>query len=727
MAGPMADPSAMHEPSVRPEPRPEPPRRRPFRIWRLALVLFLLVVALVIAAPWLIDMDSVRARLERHIGEASGSTCRIGTVDFGWLSGISVRDLTIENAPGFPASHPFVHLQGLRGDVGLLGLLRGRVGFEGRVEGLRVHVDQDANGRTNVETLLERSGLPREPEGAGEGGNVRIEHRGAIDLGWLRLELAVTGASIEYRREGELVEAVTDASARIDKPFGDDRISFTLDARTLPPPGGGATPGQLRLRGYADAATTEASFEFDVEAIDLGRYEPLARRLLAEGALTRLAGVVSGSLRGSVDLQRTRRIRLDGDVAIAGPALAGGIVSGMAIEGERWTAQPQLTIELDERSQPTRIVPAGFAIDLGFATLHALDDVAVGKALDGAPGIGCSFAVDLDRLAAFGGPMPAQLQGSDARLAGTAALPLAGTTLPDAGRLAALVRVAAELQIDRVALRDLELAGLAANLDLREGAARIDVAPGATLGGGPIALQVRSDVRDLATARADIACDWRSGQVGATASSWLRYLVPLLAGLDADAARFEAALDLQANLSGPIAPSEGQNWLQWLDAWQGDGAVHLANGKLRPAPALAGLLSPLEALLGRSGGLGAGGELAIDDLQGAFRVQQGHVESTAMRWLAAGKTIGLSGRVSLAGQLDYGIDLTALLRDHRDGARLVQALGDKTLTAGLSGTVDAPRLSLPDPQRLLRSVLQGSAEDIVRKSLEDLLRGKKKD
>jgi hypothetical protein len=208
----------------------------------------------------------------------------------------------------------------------------------------------------------------------------------------------------------------------------------------------------------------------------------------------------------------------------------------------------------------------------------------------------------------------------------------------------------------------------------------------------------------------------------------LRYALPLLAGVGADDG-VQGKASLTTSLRGPGRKAPQQTWLQWLDTWSGTGDLGLRDAAFTPAPALGELLAPLGALAGGTS-LGDGTQLRLDSVTVPFRFARGAVRATATEWLVRGKRLGLSGEVRLDGALDYGLDLTDLLRGHRDGERVLQALGGTLPAARLRGTVAAPSLALPDLTSTLRRIaeqqLQQRGSDLLQQGLDELLRRSRK-
>ena len=86
----------------------------------------------------------------------------------------------------------------------------------------------------------------------------------------------------------------------------------------------------------------------------------------------------------------------------------------------------------------------------------------------------------------------------------------------------------------------------------------------------------------------------------------------------------------------------------------------------------------------------------------------------------------MSGSVGLAGALDYELDLTALLRGHRDGERVLALLSGALPPAAIQGSLDAPKLQLPAIdvvlQRALENELKQQGGGLLKKALDDLLK-----
>jgi hypothetical protein len=700
------------------------PRRRR-RFWRALFWICTSFAMLLAAAPYAINLPWVRRQVADALTEEMGTTVRIDGLGFSWFSGIEARGVEIDNARGFDPAHPCLELAELRGDLRWPSLLRGRVDFAGTITGLRVRIDQDEQGRTNFEQLSahgDARGTRARVRGSDRSHprSPRSRDDGEFDLQQVRIDLAVAGALIEIRRGGRLVESVHDLDCTVRKDFGAEQVTVRLDGK-LAALTAGAREGSLHLRADANANARTADFALETQGLDLARYQPLAQAL-QPGAVTALAGIVNGTCTGKLRFTDPPSIELGGELAVEHPHLAGALLQGMDLQAERWTLRPALAVGTGGLP---RLDPA-FAIDLGFLQLRPLDAARLRQLLAGRPGLGVDCALDLDALVRAGGTPAGHLRGASGRLAGAVALPTPGGALPKPADLArALV---ADLRVDggRVAFAGFEVTQLAGTVALRDGHLAAATAAPTQLNDGPLALQLQGDLRDADSQPLTIALDWKGGKVAGEAVQVLRYAVPLLAGLDAKVADFAAGADLTLQLTGPFRRRDGENWAQVLNRWAGNGTVELRNGRVTPAPALRGLLAPLGDLLGPGATLGDDGRLLLDVVSSRFRIANGWIESKAMRWLSKGRELGLEGRVGLDGALDFGLDLSPLLAAHKDGAKALAALGKQPLRAGLHGSLDAPKLSLPEVRAAIESALQQEAGKLLQKGVDALLKDKKK-
>ncbi len=736
---------------------PAPPRRK--RRLRLLFAIVVLLAMLIALAPSALSALA-RSRIGPRLSRQLGTPCRIEKASIGWLSGLEFGEIEIGNAPGFDRSHPLLRAAGGHARISLLRMLGGNFDVQASVRGLQLWLDEDATGHSNLERLLattlstttstsDPASIPR-PRAANDpatGGHDEPSANGnnpAIDgdlLRRLRLDLSLRDAGLELRRAGELVETVAGIDFAINKDAGDGRFRTTLDA-VLPATDTGGRAGAIHLDADYDGEADTADGTLRARRFDVGRYQPLLRAMLAPGELTALAGVLDGDLTFRFDPTADPRFTTSGDLTVTEPRLSGSLLQGIDLRAARWTFQPQVAVRAGAGNALGALTATGTHLDLGFLQLDAIDAVATDAAIRvtdaslapdaataGADSVHARFALDLAALAQLGGPFAA-VPEVGGQLRGTFALPRDLLEARGAEQAFAALRqlrgivVDARLEGARGNLGGFALTDGSLGLTLTEGRIAIASAAGTTLNGGPLELRLSADASADPSLPFEATLRWNGGTVGGDAAHLLRYAVPVLAGLGAEAGAFSSRADLNLSLRGPATAAAGESVLQWLDRFEGSGDVTLRDGSLAPAGQLQGLLT----LLGQSQ------RLSLDHLAGAFTMHQGTISTKAMRWLSKGKDYGLSGSTHLDGRLDFGIDVTALLQQHRDGKQIAALLGNTPLVAGLAGTLDAPTLGMPDLAKLTqqaleqapRRLLEQQGQDLLKKGLDELFGGKKK-
>lgn len=686
-------------------------------------------LALLLAAPHLVALDAVRARVEGELRDQLGVPCTIGRMGFSWFSGFAVRDLEVANPDGFPSDRPALRLRRAACDLGLWSLLGGRFELVGDVDGLELFVEQRADGRTNLQELAAR-GRTSSPtdtssspgSGGGDTGIGGDDARSLLDR--VRLDLQLRESQVEVRRDGQPLEALRGLRCSLRKEFAARVASIDFDAKLAPLVPGGPD-GRLTVQMEVDLVDAHIDGMLSAAGVALERYAPLADSLVP-GQLTQLQGLTNGTLRvhGS-----RRELTIDGELTVTAPRFAGPALRGMDVRGERWSFAPNVTVRQGDDGAADVVDVARCTFDLGWLKVRGMP---TGAGATGAGNARFTAELDLATLATFGGPLPAWLRDSGASLVAEVLVPAAAWRAELDAALAGLGATASlqapTLRASGFDLRDLRLDG-----SLRDGALALRTSDGARLDGGPLALTWTSTLRGDATAPARLQLQWRDGELRGPTTQALRYVVPLFAGLDADTAALQGRLDLNVDVNGPLLPRSDETLLQWLDRWSGTGDVALRSVAFAPAPQLASLLQPVGAAFGPAATLGQnrGGAalLTIDDLRAPFRFAAGAITLQATHWLTQGKRIGLSGSTRLDGTLDFGFDLGDLLRGHRDGDRVLRALGGSLPPATLRGTVSAPSLALPDLQAVLERVLQNEVLEqgtsLLQRELERLLRKKK--
>ncbi len=373
----------------------EPPAiaKPPFwkRPLRLAFTIFTLLAILAILAPYAV-VALVQRQASEQLTDALGVPCRVDTVRFGWMSGVAVEGIEIGNAAGFDASRPAMLLRSARADLGLLRMFSGEFGVTAEVRGLHVCFEEGEGGETNLQTLLRNAGVdpqsvvvdvdanddPATPRTSPRRRHDPTEAVSGIER--LKLRLAMSDCSFEFRRGGQVIERIENCEALVEKDAGGSEFVLSL-ATTLPSLREGQPSGALSADLRVDAATELASATLRANHFDLGRYRALLDATLEKGAITQLAGVVDGVVEARFHGD-ARSADSKGEITLTGLRAAGSLFAGFDVSVERCALRPGLATDrvplADAPMQPHELLVAS-SLDFGFEAT----DVAVAR--DGKP------------------------------------------------------------------------------------------------------------------------------------------------------------------------------------------------------------------------------------------------------------------------------------------------------------------------------------------------------
>lgn len=689
----------------------------------LAGIVALLVIGW-IAIPYIVSAESVRRRVAGQLSEQVGALVQVEDHDFSWFDGLSVSGVSIANPEGFPQDQPALRLGELHGDLSLMSMLGGRFDLAGKVKGMEFRLYQRADGTTNLGTML---GTDRREAKPREGDRQPPE----FDLERLQVDLRVEDCFVEIVHEehgvletlsgiqGELKKTyeATDARLRLEADLGRPGTQAGRGgAGEGEPAEGGEVRGRLDLLLVVDSDLSKPSeLKFEAVGLELSRYLPLLHAFLEPAQRpTQLAGLIAGELNGSFAYGKT--VALGGELTVKRPRLAGGMLGTIVLRGEEWSLRPRIQANLSPEFAVESVSSEGFAADLGFLRITGIDPAAAKAAAAGRQAIGFDVLVDLDELAKMDIPGLSGLRDGAGKVEGRTSLATdwpAGTE-PAAALAAWPTLLRADLAVEVDGYRDfgLEVDGWRSRLVAADATIGLD-AKEATVNGGPFSLALRAPVDGDPEQPASLELDWKDGVVRGDAVRWLRYVVPLLAGLPVDNAvgiDFSSKVTTLFSGTGPALPAGEETVLQWLDHWQGEGQLALAGGHVVPAEVWQRVL----AFMGEKG------RLEFDGIDTKFALRQGAIQAEALRISKRATAWSLNGKVGLDGSIDYALDLRDVIGAHRDGAKILRYVGEQSLAARLTGSVDAPRLEAPDAGELVERALRGAAAG----ALEDILEGK---
>lgn len=671
--------------------------KKPRRLLRVLVFGFCALLLLVLLTPYALSLGYLRSKVQSEVSTNLRGKCEVGDASFSWFSGVAISDLRIENPPGFPEDRPAVVMKTMNADVSILSLLFGTVLANAEITGLEVNVEQKADGTTNLQELAVKSDeVAAEPEPSKEeqGGGTK----GADGVGF---DFKLKDCAVTIRREGEVLEKLSEFSCLAVSTA--DSSNINIDAA------GKLMAGDLKVNVLVDPTAGATDAKLVTHGLDLNSWRPLIDAFMP-GQLTALTGKVNGDV--AAKMRSGDKVELTGELIIDNPRIAGPIVQDMDLRSTQWKITPALGLGGTSASD---IDASKFAIDLEWLHIMGRPTIAPGQ-------VTLAYDLDLSKLAEFGGPIPAMLKGSGSLLNGVISLPSNDLPKDAAGWVTALI-TNADLQVKALDVGGFALRDIGLNVNMKDGALTIATTESTKLDGGTLLIGINVDLNNLATMPLSASVKWQGGQLTGGATQTLRYVMPLFAGLDANAARIVGDVNLDLSVGGPAMMKPDDTLLGWLDSWTGNGSLGLANTAFAPSKQLEGLLAPLGPLTKNAVPIGDKGSLKIEGFSAPFSFSRGVVTSTSSEWSAAGQKIGLSGTVGFDGKMDYSMDFSSLLNGHKDGQKILKALNGKLPPASLNGSIDDPKLGLPDLQNVATSLIEQQGKELLNKGLKKGLKG----
>lgn len=315
------------------------PMSRRLRIATAALLAF----AIAVFAAYRVAVQ----RLQGALAEALGPRATIGAVELGW-SGLTVRDLRIAAAPGWPASEE-LEARLLRVQPDLSSAFGGNWRIQRiEVEDARIVLLRGRDGRLRVLPALLGDRRRTAPASAAAGAPatpVLIDH---VQLSRVQVDLfdASLGRSRPHRVQ------LADLNARLDHlaaPAFEQPVRLDVEAAVKGP----AREGRLTLTGTLTPATRDAQLRGELQGVDLVALQPYLLKV-ADG----------GVRRGTLDLQlqatvQAQKLKAPGRVTLTGLELADG-------SGLLGLSRQAAVAALKRRDR----------IDMGFTLEGRLDDPA---------------------------------------------------------------------------------------------------------------------------------------------------------------------------------------------------------------------------------------------------------------------------------------------------------------------------------------------------------------
>jgi len=315
--------------------------KRALKIIGIVVAVILLVV---IALPFLINVNSFRPKLESELSSALGRQVKVGNLSLSILSGsVSAEDLSISDDPAF-SKDPFIRAKALKVGVEVMPLIFSKILHVTDVTLDRPEISllRDAAGKWNFSSLGNKSEAatkPAAPESPSSTANLSVSK---VDVKDGRLSVNRANSSIKPHVYDNVNISVRDFSLTSQFPF-------TMTANL---PAGGS----LKLDGKAGTINSS-----DVSA------SPLEAQVHVKGLDLAASGFV------------------DPSTGIAGLADFDGTLSS---DGK--LARTSGTLKADKLKLASKGSPAGRPVEIKYATDYDLQkqsgtltqgDVSLGKAL----------------------------------------------------------------------------------------------------------------------------------------------------------------------------------------------------------------------------------------------------------------------------------------------------------------------------------------------------------
>ncbi len=234
-----------------------------FKVLKWTLVIAALIVAAILALPFMVDVNRFRPEIESGFTNALGREVKLGNLRLSILSGsVKIGDITIADNPAFNRS-PFLASKSFQAGIELKPLILSR-----QIRITEISLDhpeitfvRSSSGKWNFSDLGERIGNDRE---------VLSDDSGGLSKAPFSIRrLQITGGRIIYIYGTQRSSVYEDVNLIVTDFSSSSSFPFTLTA-SLP----GA--GRLKLEGKAgplhqtDTTLTPVEAELDVADLDLG-------------------------------------------------------------------------------------------------------------------------------------------------------------------------------------------------------------------------------------------------------------------------------------------------------------------------------------------------------------------------------------------------------------------------------------------------------------------------
>ncbi|MDX8406046.1 MAG: AsmA family protein [Mariprofundus sp.] len=285
---------------------------------RYILIFTVLVVVLLLAAPFFIDVNSYKGQIEQKVEDATGRHLTIGTIKasvFPWV-GVELENVHLANAKGF-SDHDFISVKKLHVKLALMPLLSKHVEIKHfEIVDPKVSLERHEDGHSNWDDLLSSQSAATDTDSIAQAGGDATtgdNTAGGIALAALQAEsLSLSGGEFLWLDGKHKAVALTELEialndVQLQRPVGVslsgklDGNAFDLNANIGPigdlaklnpanlPVQGKLNAGHISLQPFADMITGWPAELGDVARAVVGVSANIEQRpgglRLGEGAL----------------------------------------------------------------------------------------------------------------------------------------------------------------------------------------------------------------------------------------------------------------------------------------------------------------------------------------------------------------------------------------------------------------------------------------------------------
>jgi AsmA protein len=674
-------------------------------ILSLVAVVILLVVALAIALPFLVDPNDYKDRIATLVEEKTGRALTIegdiGLSVFPWL-GLDIGPTSLGNAEGF-GEQPMASMENVQVRVKLMPLLSKQLEMDTvKLDGLRLRLARDASGQTNWQDL---QGEPAEAEEAEAPGTALA----GLAIGGVK----VTDAEVLWEDKAAGTRYVIDELA-----FSTGAIepgeAFDLDLQFLVESAEPAMAGRFDLQGEVQVASSLAAVDINGTrlrldlsgagipgqqmqlslatdiALDLEAQTLNMPQLIVETLGLKLTGNVAGTsiggddphFKGTLAIEEFVPRELIKTLGQAVPETADGTVLGKAGASLSWEASTRhaaatgLKLQLDDTALN------------GSVRIDQFDKPAIGFDLQ-------ADQLDLDRY------LPPPSEEAEAVAATPAAAAAGGAGALPVDTLRGL-NLNGTLKLASLKAYNLRSTDIVFTIKAKNGLVRISPA-GAKMYGG----QYQGDI--TVDARKDTPVLSLNEKVSGVQAG------PLLKDLTGDDKLLGTA-DLQAKLSGRGAsPEQLRQTLNGTASFSfSEGAVKGVNiaGLIRNAQAkLKGQPAPADNLPNQTD---------FAELRGTATVTNGVVRNNDLSLKSPLLRVTGEGEASLPEEtIDYLLTTKIVGTIEGQGGKGLQELKGIAIPVRIGGTFSKPSYT-PDVSAALSEAAKAKVEEKVEEKKEEL-------